>query len=166
MPKPFDKLIENIFVNFEGSFEEKVFWILKFLNEIRGLGEDVYNTKIDKLNNIIKNTSDISSIIVNERQSRLINEFLTINDEVLSDMRLDILKLELSPYKEKAKMITDIPVSDGVLGFSKYSILLADLIRNSRPRFAIGIFGDWGTGKTTLMKIIKKKIEEYNIHNT
>ena len=36
---------------------------------------------------------------------------------------------------------------------------LADIIRNSTPRFSIGIFGGWGTGKTTLMSMIRNKLE-------
>lgn len=31
---------------------------------------------------------------------------------------------------------------------------------NSEPRFAVGIFGRWGTGKNSLMKSIRAKLEE------
>jgi predicted KAP-like P-loop ATPase len=33
---------------------------------------------------------------------------------------------------------------------------LAEIIENSIPRFAIGVFGGWGTGKTSLMQMTKK----------
>ena len=33
------------------------------------------------------------------------------------------------------------------------------MVRGSKPRFSVGIYGDWGTGKTTLMRMIKKKLE-------
>jgi predicted KAP-like P-loop ATPase len=33
---------------------------------------------------------------------------------------------------------------------------------NSTPRFTIGIFGGWGTGKTTLMEMIQKRLQEAN----
>jgi KAP family P-loop domain/Pentapeptide repeats (8 copies) len=61
--------------------------------------------------------------------------------------------------KSKLEIITDEPTSEGSLGFKKYSESLAHLIENSKPRFSIGIFGHWGTGKTTLMKMIMKNIE-------
>jgi hypothetical protein len=35
---------------------------------------------------------------------------------------------------------------------------LADIIRNSSPRFAIRVFWGWGIGKTTLMKMIEASL--------
>jgi hypothetical protein len=49
-----------------------------------------------------------------------------------------------------------------VLDFDKYSQYLAEIIENSFPRFTIGIFGDWGTGKTTLMSMIHTRLEHNN----
>lgn len=34
------------------------------------------------------------------------------------------------------------------------------------PNFSIGIYGDWGTGKTTLMRFIYDQLKEYNKNNT
>jgi hypothetical protein len=62
----------------------------------------------------------------------------------------------------KIKIITDEPLAEkikAVLDFDIYSDNLADIIKNSKPRFSIGIFGGWGTGKTTLMMMIKKRLE-------
>src|SRR5919108_2032570 len=59
------------------------------------------------------------------------------------------------------KIITDEPsLEDDAFGFDGYTQKLADIITNSNPRFAIGIFGGWGTGKTTLMKMIEKKLRD------
>jgi hypothetical protein len=59
------------------------------------------------------------------------------------------------------KIITDEPsLEDDALGFDSYAQKLSDIIINSTPRFAIGIFGGWGTGKTTLMKMIEKKLRD------
>ncbi len=46
-----------------------------------------------------------------------------------------------------------------VLDFNNYSHNLANIITNSTPRFAIGIFGGWGTGKTSLMLMTKKILD-------
>jgi hypothetical protein len=64
----------------------------------------------------------------------------------------------------KIKIITDEPTLEDALDFDRYSQELADIIMNSTPRFTIGIFGGWGTGKTTLMKMIEKKLKDNN-HN-
>src|SRR5215208_2904171 len=59
------------------------------------------------------------------------------------------------------KIITDEPsLEDDALGFDGYTQKLSDIIINSTPRFAIGIFGGWGTGKTTLMKMIEKRLRD------
>ena len=42
-----------------------------------------------------------------------------------------------------------------VLDFPNYTRALSDLILNSKPRYTIGIFGNWGSGKTTLMKNVE-----------
>lgn len=60
------------------------------------------------------------------------------------------------------KVITDEPTDEDVLDFKNYSRKIADIIANSTPRFAIGVFGGWGTGKTSLMQMTKKVLEGNN----
>jgi predicted KAP-like P-loop ATPase len=62
-----------------------------------------------------------------------------------------------SSNSNSIRIITDeSSLEVDALGFDSYSQKLAEIIINSKPRFAIGIFGGWGTGKTTLMKMIQK----------
>jgi len=35
------------------------------------------------------------------------------------------------------------------------------MVRGSKPQFSIGIYGKWGTGKTTLMKMVEKKLNTF-----
>ena len=35
------------------------------------------------------------------------------------------------------------------------------MVRGSTPKFSIGIYGDWGTGKTTLMRMVEKKLNTF-----
>jgi hypothetical protein len=67
---------------------------------------------------------------------------------------------KLSPNKntKTIKIITDEPTLEDALDFERYSKNLAEIIRNSTPRFTIGIFGGWGTGKTSLMKMIEASL--------
>jgi predicted KAP-like P-loop ATPase len=58
------------------------------------------------------------------------------------------------------KIIIDDPLTDEQsdeyeLDFGSYSHNLANIIKGTKPKFAVGIFGKWGTGKTTLMKSVK-----------
>ncbi len=62
--------------------------------------------------------------------------------------------------EKKVKILLDLPVEDGVLGFDNYRDALVNIIKGSEPRFTIGIFGSWGTGKTTLMRMMKKKLDD------
>jgi ABC-type Na+ transport system ATPase subunit NatA len=54
------------------------------------------------------------------------------------------------------RILTDDPTPVGLLDFPRYSKGLSDIIQHSDPQFTIGIFGEWGTGKTTLMKMIEE----------
>gem|GEM_PF-305167 len=42
---------------------------------------------------------------------------------------------------------------------------MSEFIINSSPRFTVGIYGDWGTGKTTLMQLIKNELKQNYSNN-
>lgn len=56
---------------------------------------------------------------------------------------------------ESFRILIDDPAPEPGLGFDDYAASLAEIIRLSHPQFAVGIFGAWGSGKTTLMKAIQ-----------
>jgi hypothetical protein len=56
------------------------------------------------------------------------------------------------------KVFLDEPSPDPALGFGAYAQALAQIIRHSKPQFAVGVFGDWGSGKTTLMQAIEREL--------
>lgn len=60
------------------------------------------------------------------------------------------------------KIILDLPSGQPKLGFDRFSEAFRDIIVNSEPQFAIAIFGGWGSGKTTLMKGIRRALENSN----
>jgi hypothetical protein len=53
-------------------------------------------------------------------------------------------------------ILLDSPTAHPALGFDEIARGFASIIEHSDPPFAISIFGGWGSGKTTLMKTIKK----------
>jgi hypothetical protein len=53
------------------------------------------------------------------------------------------------------KIILDAPAVHPSLGYEGIAEALTAIIETSEPRFAIGIFGGWGSGKTTLMNAIE-----------
>lgn len=57
---------------------------------------------------------------------------------------------DLSSYR----ILLDVPAIEAKLDFDRYARALSDIILMSEPRFAIGLFGPWGSGKTTLMNAI------------
>ena len=48
---------------------------------------------------------------------------------------------------------------DDDFSFSEYSNTIVKMINGSKQKFSVGIYGDWGTGKTTLMKMIEKGLK-------
>jgi hypothetical protein len=48
------------------------------------------------------------------------------------------------------------------LDFTSYGGAIADAVYRTQGPFSIGIFGDWGTGKTSLMKLIQRALLSEN----
>ena len=61
---------------------------------------------------------------------------------------------------ESFRILIDDPAPKPDLGFDDYAASLAEIVRLSRPQFAVGIFGAWGSGKTTLMNAIRHDLED------
>lgn len=60
---------------------------------------------------------------------------------------------------------SDRPISDlndDLLGFGKYANLLSDIILNSETPLTIGIHGEWGSGKTSLINLTESILREKN----
>ncbi len=58
------------------------------------------------------------------------------------------------------KILLDVPAKTQLaLNFPQLAEAFAQIACTSDPRFAIGIFGGWGSGKTTLMQGIKSQVE-------
>ena len=55
---------------------------------------------------------------------------------------------------QKGLIITDDIAFNPILDFNRYRDAIVNIVKESFPKFTIGIFGDWGTGKTTLMNSI------------
>jgi RNA polymerase sigma factor (sigma-70 family) len=57
------------------------------------------------------------------------------------------------------KLLLDTPENNTLFGFKEYTSVLTSAIVGSEPHFTIGIFGKWGTGKTTLLKKIEESLK-------
>ncbi|HYY85835.1 MAG TPA: P-loop NTPase fold protein, partial [Nitrososphaeraceae archaeon] len=60
---------------------------------------------------------------------------------------------------QRGLILTDDIANDPILDFNLYANAIANIVRNSQPKFTIGIFGDWGTGKTTLINAVDKILQ-------
>jgi hypothetical protein len=61
----------------------------------------------------------------------------------------------------RLEIFGDSPTTEDGLGFDDYANILLDLIGNfdARSPLTIGIHGRWGSGKTSLMRMLKKRFE-------
>jgi len=56
-------------------------------------------------------------------------------------------------------IIADVPTPTPQLGFAEYADALCDAIRGGLPpQFTVGIYGAWGSGKTSLLRAIEKRL--------
>jgi KAP family P-loop domain len=56
------------------------------------------------------------------------------------------------------KVLLDDAAENPGLHFGDYASALSEMIVHSRADFAVGVFGGWGSGKTTLMRAIEREL--------
>ena len=58
--------------------------------------------------------------------------------------------------------VSDAPADEDLLSFAPYAQTLADIVADptTETPLVIGVFGDWGSGKTSLMRMVERRIEE------
>lgn len=56
------------------------------------------------------------------------------------------------------KVLLDDIESTPILDFEAYSRTISNMIKGSHPKLSVGIYGEWGCGKTTLMNLIQEKL--------
>jgi predicted KAP-like P-loop ATPase len=57
------------------------------------------------------------------------------------------------------ELIADNPETEDRLGFAPMAEILVNVIGATPPPFTIGVFGAWGSGKTTLMNLVRKGLD-------
>jgi len=45
-------------------------------------------------------------------------------------------------------------------GYSDIADKLINIIENVKPPFTIGLYGEWGSGKTSICKLVEKNLEK------
>lgn len=61
------------------------------------------------------------------------------------------------------KLFSDNPKNNDELGFTSMAEILDEVIRDTQPPFTIGVFGEWGSGKTTLMNMVRQCLHARNV---
>lgn len=64
------------------------------------------------------------------------------------------------PKVAKTYIVNDQPTEKDALDFTPYVETLADIIQTGNTPLTIGVFGGWGSGKTSLMKMIRNGIQK------
>lgn len=67
------------------------------------------------------------------------------------------MDLEGSPLQ----IVADVPTDKPALGFEAYALAISHAIRSGEPpQFTIGLYGRWGTGKSSLLQAIYRILSE------
>ncbi len=64
------------------------------------------------------------------------------------------------PKTNKTFILDDLPTDTDALDFQPYVDTLVDIVQTGSTPLTIGVFGGWGSGKTSLMKMVKKGLPQ------
>ena len=56
------------------------------------------------------------------------------------------------------ELFDDNPTTEDALGFGEVAEVLVEVITNARRPLTLGVFGGWGSGKTSLMRMVQKRL--------
>ena len=60
---------------------------------------------------------------------------------------------------QRGLILTDDIAIDPILDFNLYRNAIVNIVKTSNPKFTIGIFGEWGAGKTTLINSVDNALQ-------
>ena len=68
----------------------------------------------------------------------------------------------MDKVKQSAPLLSDSPADRDLLDFAPYTLTLGDIIRDPKTEgpLVIGLFGTWGSGKTSLMKFVQDELAQ------
>jgi Cdc6-like AAA superfamily ATPase len=66
------------------------------------------------------------------------------------------------PARPSRSILSDQPAADDQLNFAPYAKTLADILADpaTDTPLTIGVFGGWGRGKTSLMRMVERRLDE------
>lgn len=68
----------------------------------------------------------------------------------------------MQPVSLPLPIVADVPTDTPALGFPVYARALADAIRGGEPaQFTVGLYGPWGSGKSSLLRSIERCLAEH-----
>ncbi len=65
--------------------------------------------------------------------------------------------------RKKSTYLTDYWTTDDALKFSDFRPALEQILQEAETPLTVGIFGPWGSGKTSLMRMLREKIESQQL---
>jgi len=69
-----------------------------------------------------------------------------------------------SSHSDIQKILVDDFETEPTENFDSLGFTVSNIVRSSSPHFTVGIYGEWGTGKTTLMKSIERNLKDEGIY--
>ena len=131
---------------------ERCIYIIKKLHQ-----KEIGN--FSRLESISNYLTDGQQLLYEDEQY-LREQYEILNETTGLDEDFDYKKSSV-PNKDASEpqtILIDDVESNPTDDFTSLSITIANIIRDSTPHFTIGIYGEWGTGKTTLMKAIERNL--------
>jgi len=166
LEQKYEKLKELGFVNADKSIKEKA--DKRAIESRLQLIKKLHQMEIGNFARLesIRNYLNDGQSLLQEDETYLKEQYLHVKKilgtkESFDYDRNSFRKRDLKPQTILIDDVETNPTDD----FISLSETISKIIKNSVPHFTIGIYGEWGTGKTTLMNSIQKNLWEEGLSN-
>lgn len=133
--------------------------VFNALESIQNLDFEDYQNKLNQIKNMDfdKELNNIENLIKIKNDNFVIEDDSLIGEKIIKEKKIEIHKNNIAPFSSDNPLNENNDSLNTKSDINAFAKLIA--FKDLKPPLAIGLFGKWGSGKSTFMDNLKNRIE-------